>query len=87
MTDRLEPADPLCFSDAATVVLAKPPDSKVKITSKSCPWKKVLQRDQILEVRFLDGRIRLAPKARFPDACDRSGPAYDPYGPGRTEIN
>ncbi len=43
---------PLCFSDVVAVVLAKPPDGKVKITSKSLPVEKVLQRDQILEVRF-----------------------------------
>ena len=48
------------------MVLAKPPDSKVKITSKSLPKEKGLQRDQILEVRFLDGRHKtLRATSRF----------------------
>ena len=63
------------------MVPAKPPDGTVEITSNRLPEEKVLQRDQILEVRFLDGQIRLAPKARFGDAGDPSVTVYDPYGP------
>ena len=89
MTDRLEPADPLCFSHAATVVLAKPPNGKVKITSKSLPEEKVLQRDQILEVRFLDGQSGSPrrPAFRMP-AIDRSQPMIrtGPAGPRLTDV-
>ena len=127
MTDRLEPADPLCFSDVATVVLAKLPDGKVKspplffgrgdphpgeatgrqgqITPSvfrtwqrwswrsrrtamskspriSLPEEKALQRDEVLEVPFLDGRIRLAPKGPLSGRLAiRPVPAYDPCGP------
>ena len=38
-----EPTDPLCFSVAATLVLAKLPDGMIKITSNNCE-EKVLQR-------------------------------------------
>ena len=56
LPQELEPAAPLCFSDVATVVLAKPPDGKVKITSNNLSEEKALQRDEVLEVPFLDGR-------------------------------
>lgn len=41
----------------------------------------------MLEVRFLDGRIRIARKERLPNAGDppRVPSTYDPYGPGETD--
>ena len=68
MTDRLEPADP-CFSDVATAVLAKLPEGKNKITSDSLPEEKVPVRDQGLEVRSMDGRIRAGPEGTPSERC------------------
>jgi hypothetical protein len=39
-------------------------------------------RDQVLEIRNVDGRLRVASKERRPDEWDPPIEPYDPYGPG-----
>ena len=44
-------------------------------------WEKVFLRDQVLEVRNVEGRIHLARKPRHHDEWDPPIAPYDPYGP------
>jgi hypothetical protein len=46
---------------------------------------KVILKDEVLEVRNVDGRLQVARKVRKPDEWDPPIPAYDPYGPGTGE--
>jgi hypothetical protein len=52
------------------------------VTSGSWDGEKVILKDEVLEVRNVDGRLYVARKAKKPDEWDRPIPAYDPYGPG-----
>jgi hypothetical protein len=38
-------------------------------------------KDQVLEVRNVDGRLHVARKTRQHDEWDPPVPVYDPYGP------
>lgn len=83
MTDQGLPAvEPLSLSDKCTLVLEKLADGKIRVTSSSLVDDKVILPDQVLEVRSLDGRMRVARKARLPDAGDppKTPSTYDPYG-------
>ncbi len=42
--------------------------------------------DQVLEVRWVNGRLHVARKVRKPDEWDRPVAPYDPYGPGVEEL-
>jgi hypothetical protein len=42
----------------------------------------VILRDEVLEVRNVDGRLHIARKPRRHDEWDPYLPPYDPYGPG-----
>ena len=48
---------------------------------------KVFLRDQVLEVRNVEGRIHVARKPRRHDEWDPPIPPYDPYGPGDEFID
>jgi hypothetical protein len=50
-------------------------------------WGKVILRDQVLEVRNVDGRLHIARKPRHYDEWDPYVPPYDPYGPGAKVID
>jgi len=54
----------------------------MRVTSNSWEGEKVFFRDQVLEVRWVDGRLHVSRKVRKPDEWDRPVEAYDPYGPG-----
>ncbi len=56
-------------------------DGKMRETSGSWDGEKVILRDQVLEIRNVDGRLHVARKARKPDEWDPPIAAYDPYGP------
>ena len=43
--------------------------AKLPITSNSLPEEKVLLRDQVLEVRSMDGRIRAGPEGTPSEHC------------------
>jgi len=55
----------------------------MRVTSGSCDSEKVILKDQVLEVRNVDGRLHVARKARKPDEWDPPIAPYDPYGPGQ----
>ena len=41
---------------------------------------------EVLEIRVVDGQLRLARKERFHDDGDPPVERYDPYGPGVTAL-
>ena len=45
----------------------------------------MLPRDQVLEVRWVNGALHVARKERHPDEWDGPVDAYDPCGPGADE--
>ena len=55
----------------------------MRVTSGS--W--VILRDQVLEVRKVDGRLHIARKPRAYDEWDPYVPPYDPCGPGAKVID
>lgn len=83
---KIEPVlETFAFTEDTTVVFTRLPDGKVRATSKSWDEAKVLLPDQVLEVRMtVEGRIRIARKAKHPDEGDR--PAIAPVAPVEGEI-
>jgi hypothetical protein len=69
-------------SDKATIVIERLTGGKMRVTSGSWDGVKVILRDQVLEVRNVDGRLHVARKERRPDEWDPHFEPYDPYGPG-----
>ena len=57
----------LATSDKATIVIERQPDGKMRVTSGSWDGEKVILKDQVLEVRNVDGRLHVARKPRRPD--------------------
>jgi len=66
----------------STVVVECLADGKSRATS--LPWNeaKAVLRDQVIEIRAKDGKIRVALKERAHDEDDPPVEPYDPYGPG-----
>jgi len=60
----------LCFADGTQIVLTKLTDGKFEVTSNSWDKGKVILPDQILEIRLVDGRIRIARKEKRRDMGD-----------------
>jgi hypothetical protein len=79
----LEPVlERLATTDKSTVVVERAPEGKIRVTSGSWEGEKVVLKDQVLEIRKVDGRLHVARKERRPDEWDPPIPLYDPYGPG-----
>jgi hypothetical protein len=68
--------------DKVTVVIERQPDGKMRVTSGSWDGEKVILRDQVLEVRNVEGRLHIARKPREYDEWEPYVPPYDPYDPG-----
>ena len=66
-------------------MIARELDGKMRVTSGSWEGEKVFLRNEVLEVRNVDGRLHVARKARKPDEWDPWIEPYDPYGPGTGE--
>jgi hypothetical protein len=60
----------LALSEDTQVVIARLPDGKMRVTSKSWDEAKVILPDQVLELRMVEGRIRIARKEKRRDAGD-----------------
>ncbi|MGC2077684.1 MAG: hypothetical protein WA728_16970, partial [Xanthobacteraceae bacterium] len=69
-----------------TIVIVRDHDGKMRVTSGSWDGERVILRDQVLEVRNVDGRLHVARKARKPDEWDPPVEARDPCRPG-TEVD
>jgi hypothetical protein len=57
----------LATSDKATIVIERQSDGKMRVTSGSWDGEKVILRDQMLEVRNVEGRLHIARKPRHHD--------------------
>jgi len=69
--EKIDPVlEVLAYSDDTQVVLSKLTDGKFKATSKSWDEGKVILPDQVLEVRLVDGRLRIARKDKRRDMGD-----------------
>jgi hypothetical protein len=55
---------------------------EMRNTTTSWDAEKVILKDEVLEVRNVEGRLHIARKPRQYDEWDRYVPPYDPYGPG-----
>jgi hypothetical protein len=74
----------LATSDKATIVVERLTDRKMRVTSGSWDGEKVILRDQVLEVRNVDGRPHIARKQRKPNEWD---PPIEPYDPCGLDVN
>jgi hypothetical protein len=72
----------LATSEKTAIVLKHAPDGKMRVTSGSWEGEEVFARAEVLEVRNVDGRLRVARKPRHHDGWDPPIAPYDPYGPG-----
>ena len=57
----------MATSEDTTLVIKREPEGKMRVTSRHWEDAKVLLRDEVLEVRNVDGRLHVARKARRPD--------------------
>ena len=71
----------MAITEKTTIVIERQPDGKMRVTSGSWDREKVFLRDQVLEVRNVEGRIHVARKPRRHDEWDPPIPVYDPTGP------
>ena len=58
----------LAHTEDTTLVLSLLTDGKFAVRSKSWDENAVILPDQVLEVRMIEGRLRVAPKEKHPDA-------------------
>ena len=55
---------------------------KIRVNASSWDAPKVILAGEVLEVRAVEGRLRLARKVREYDEKHQPVEPYDPYGPG-----
>jgi hypothetical protein len=66
----------LATTEKTTIAIAREVGGKIRVTSGSWDGEKVILKDQILEVRNVDGRLYVARKAKKHDEWD---PPIAPY--------
>jgi hypothetical protein len=72
----------LATTDKATLVFEKAPEGKVRVTASTWASENVILKGEVLEVRNVDGQVRVARKAKHHDDRDPPIEPYEPYGPG-----
>jgi hypothetical protein len=77
----------LATSDKIGIIIERQPDGKMRVTSASWDAEKVFLRDQVLEVRNVEGRIHVARKPRHHDEWDPYVTPYDPVWTGRRRLH
>jgi hypothetical protein len=60
----------LAVTDQVTLAIEKAPEGKIRLTSSAWADERVILQGQVLEVRIVDGQIRVARKERRPDEWD-----------------
>ena len=60
----------MATSDKAILVVERQPDGKMRVTSNSWDGEKVLFRNEVLEVRWVEGRLNVSRKVRWPDTWE-----------------
>jgi hypothetical protein len=72
----------MAIADDVILTVKREPDGKMRATARNWPDGKVIGRDEVIELRSVDGQVRVARKARYHDEWDPPIEPYDPYGPG-----
>jgi hypothetical protein len=60
----------LATTEKTTIAIAREAGGKIRVTSGSWEGEKVILKDQVLEVRNVDGRLYVSRKAKKPDEWD-----------------
>lgn len=69
-------------TERITLALDKLPEGKIRVSASCWEDARVVMRVQVLEIRNIDGQIRVAVKDRLYDTGDLPMAPYDPYGNG-----
>ena len=69
-------------TENTTLTVRREEGGKIRVTSNLWDSEKVIRKDEVLEVRNVDGRLYVARMPRFHNDWDPSIEPYDPYGPG-----
>ena len=69
-------------TENATLTVRREEGGKIRVTSNLWDFAKVIGKDEVLEVRNVDGRLYVARMPRLHNDWDPPIEAYDPYGPG-----
>jgi hypothetical protein len=72
----------LATTEKTTLVLARDTEGKILVTSNSWPDERVILKDQVLEVRNVEGRFHVAPQTCHHENWDAPIESYPMYGPG-----
>jgi hypothetical protein len=72
----------LATSDKVTLVVERLLNGNMRVASGSWDNEKLILRDEMIEVRNVNGRLHIARKLRRHDEWDPPITPYDPYGPG-----
>jgi hypothetical protein len=74
-------------TESTTLALPRETDRKIRVTSLLWEAPKVILRNEVLEIRNVDGVLHIARKLRYHDEWDPAVEPYDPYGPGDEFID
>jgi hypothetical protein len=74
-------------TENATLTVRREEGGKIRVTSSLWDVAKVLGKNEVLEVRNVDGRLYIARMPRFPNDWDPPIEPYDPYGPGTRNVS
>jgi hypothetical protein len=69
-------------TESTTLALTRESDGKIRVTSLLWEAPKVILRNEVLEVRNVDGVLHIARKRRYYDEWEPKVEPYDPYGLG-----
>jgi hypothetical protein len=69
-------------TESTTLSLKREDGGKIRVTSLLWEAPKVILKNEVLEVRNVDGVLHIARKLRYHDEWDPQVEPYDPYGPG-----
>jgi hypothetical protein len=67
-------------TESTTISVSREANGKIRLTSLLWPEPKVILRNEVLEIRNVEGRLHLARKIRSHDEWDPKVEPYDPYG-------
>jgi hypothetical protein len=69
-------------TESVSLILKREDGGKIRVTSHLWESAKVILRNEVLEIRNVDGVLHIARKLRYHDEWDPKVEPYDPYGPG-----
>ena len=72
------------MTEHTTLTIRRKEGGKIRVTSNLWDNAKVIGKDEVLEVRNVDGRLYVARMPRFHNDWDPPIEPYDPYGKGES---